>query len=65
MDTMDLYRLFERQESAEERQQKEDEERCKVEHDIDKIVESEGYFGRNQECLDVRAFVGMNGSLNF
>lgn len=58
MDTMDLYRLFERQESVEERQQKQEQERFKVEHDIDKIVESEGYFGKSQEVSDVKAFVG-------
>lgn len=58
MDTMDLYRLFERQESAEERRQKEEQERSEVEHDIGQIVDSEGYFGTKEEAADVAAFLG-------
>lgn len=58
MDTMDLYRLFERQESAEERRQKEEFERSEVEHDVDKVVISEGYFGQKQEWMDVTSFIG-------
>ncbi|KAK6618665.1 hypothetical protein RUM43_013056 [Polyplax serrata] len=57
LDTMDLYKLFERQESLEEKKQKEEQERCEIEQDIEVIVESEGYFGKKGEADDVHSFV--------
>lgn len=57
LDTMDLYRLFERQESAEEKRQKEEQDRCEVEQDVGLIVDSEGYFGKLNEENDVREFI--------
>lgn len=58
MDTMDLYKLFEKQVVHEQVNEIEIEEKRNEEQDQDNVAESEGYFNTLQEENDVRALLG-------
>lgn len=58
MDTMDLYRLFEKQDAAEDSNNVQEIETTEDKLDRGKMVSEEGYFNTIQEESDVKSFLG-------
>lgn len=58
MDTMDLYRLFEKQDAAEDTNHVQANEASVDKIDREKMVSDEGYFNTIQEESDVKSFLG-------